>query len=77
MTNSTLRDPRFLSYLENIKAKTGKSPEDFVRLARAKGMLKPEVKTTQIVDWLKKDFDLGRGHAMAVVVILKEARGGR
>ena len=68
-----LADPKFRSYITNIKAKTGKGPEDFIRLARKKGFLEPGVKSGQIVDWLNKDFALGRGHAMAVVVVLRTA----
>ena len=63
----------FEAYIDTIKAKTGKTPEDFLRLARAKGLLAPGVKTTQIVNWLKDDFDLGRGHAMALVLAFKTA----
>ena len=63
----------FQAYIQNIKAKTGKTPEDFLRLAREKGLLKPGVKTTEIVNWLRDDFELGRGHAMAIVLTLKAA----
>ena len=63
----------FQAYIDTIKAKTGKSPEDFLKLARANGMLEPGVKTTQVVNWLKDDFDLGRGHAMALVLTFKNA----
>lgn len=63
----------FQAYLDNIKAKTGKSAEDFVRLASQKGLLRPGVKAEQIVAWLKEDFGLGRGHAMAIVLVLKSA----
>ena len=73
MSPANTRDPKFQSYLDNIKAKTGKGPQDFVRAARAKGLLSRQVKTGEIVAWLQKDYGLGRGHAMAVVVILKEA----
>ena len=73
MSPANTRDPKFQSYLDNIEAKTGKGPQDFVRAARAKGMLDPRIKTGEIVAWLQKDYGLGRGHAMAVVVILKEA----
>ena len=31
----------------------------------------PGVKATQITDWLKADFGLGHGHAMAIVALLK------
>ena len=63
----------FQAYIDTIQAKTGKTPEEFLRLARAKGLLEPGVKTTQIVNWLKDDFDLGRGHAMALVLTFKSA----
>jgi phage-related protein len=47
---------------------------DFLALADQKGMLKDGVKTMQIVDWLKQDFDLGRGHAMALIVTFNAAK---
>lgn len=62
----------FQAYLDNIQAKTGKTPEDFKVLAEKKGFLKPGVKTGEIVAWLKEDFGLGRGHAMAIVLLLKQ-----
>jgi hypothetical protein len=40
-------------------------------LAKKKGLLEPGVKAGQIVVWLKKDFDLGHGHAMAIYAVLK------
>jgi len=61
------------AYLDNIKAKTGKTPEDFRVLAEKKGLLQKGVKTGQIVTWLKEDFGLGHGHAMAIVLTLKNA----
>lgn len=61
------------AYLDNIKAKTGKTPEDFKVLAEKKGLLQKDVKTGQIVTWLKDDFGLGHGHAMAIVLTLKNA----
>lgn len=61
----------FQAYLDNIQAKTGKNPADFTELAREKGLLKPGVKAGEIVAWLKKDFGLGHGHAMAIYAVLK------
>ena len=58
----------FQAYLDTIKVKTGKTPEDFQVLAEQKGLLGEGVKTGQIVAWLKEDFGLGRGHAMAIVL---------
>ena len=66
----------FQAYIDNIKAKTGLSPADFKKRAEAKGFLKggklkPETKATQVVNWLKDDFGLGHGHAMAVYATFK------
>ena len=61
------------AYLDNIQAKTGKTPQDFRILAEEKGLLKEGVKTGQIVAWLKDDFGLGQGHAMAIVLTLQNA----
>jgi hypothetical protein len=61
----------FEAYIDNIKAKTGKTPEDFKMLAEKKGLLKPGVKAGEIIAWLKKDFDLGHGHAMAIYAVFK------
>lgn len=69
----------FQSYLDNIKAKTGKSPADFRKLAAQKGFtdgkkIKEGVKAGEIVKWLKEDFNLGHGHAMAIYALLKGAK---
>lgn len=71
----------FQAYIDNIKAKTGKTPKDFRQLAEQKGFvekgtIKKGVKAGQIVDWLKADFDLGRGHAMAIYATLKGPKDG-
>jgi hypothetical protein len=72
----------FQAYLDTIQAKTGKSAQDFRVLAEKKGFtqdgnLKEGVKAGQIVQWLKEDFELGRGHAMAIVALLKGAAEAR
>lgn len=66
----------FQAYIDNIKAKTGKSPEDFKKLAEEKGFmingnLNPDTKATQITNWLKEEFQLGHGHAMAIYATFK------
>jgi hypothetical protein len=66
----------FQGYLKTIKEKTGKGPADFRELAEEKGFLtngdlKTAVKATGITNWLKQDFGLGHGHAMAVYALLK------
>ncbi len=61
----------FQAYIDNIKAKTGKSPEDFRRAAQAQGLLGESYKAMALVAWLKSEFGLGHGHAMAVVQAFK------
>ena len=64
----------FQAYIDNIQKKTSKSPEDFKKLAEEKGFLQNgelTVKATQITNWLKEDFELGHGHAMAIYASLK------
>jgi predicted transport protein len=61
------------AYLDNIQTKTGKTPQDFRVEAEKKGLLKQGVKTGQIVAWLKQDYGLGQGHAMAIVLTLQNA----
>ncbi len=66
----------FQAYIDNIKTKTGLSPADFKALAEAKGLtnsgaIAPGIKATQITDWLKADYGLGHGHAMAMYALLK------
>lgn len=60
----------FQAYLDNIEAKTGKTPQQLIDEAAAKGF-GPDTKAGEIVAWLAEDYDLGRGHAMAVVHIIK------
>ena len=61
----------FEAYINNIRAMTGKSPEDFHRLANEKGLVGGHIKATQITDWLKAEFGLGHGHAMAIWAVFK------
>jgi hypothetical protein len=56
----------FQAYLDNIKAKTGKTPDDFAKLAGKKGWTTHR----EIVAWLKSDFALGHGHATAIAGVL-------
>ena len=56
----------FQAYLETIKARTGKTPEDFRVLAAQKGL----AKHSEIIAWLKTDYGLGLGHARAIALLL-------
>ena len=60
----------FQAYLDNIELKTGKTPNEFVELAKDKGF-NAETKAGEIITWLKQDFELGHGHAMALVHVIK------
>ena len=62
----------FQAYLDNIETKTGKTPQELIDSSHAKGFCK-DTKSGEIIDWLKSDFDLGRGHAMALVTIIKNS----
>lgn len=65
----------FQGYLNTIQAKTGKSADDFRALADQKGLsengiLKPDVKAGAVLDWVKSEYPLGHGHAMAIYALL-------
>ena len=70
----------FQAYIDNIRAKTGNSPADFRRIADEKGfsrdgVLNETTRAGDIVAWLKADFGLGHGHAMAIYALLKGSKG--
>ncbi len=60
----------FQAYLDNIEAKTGRTPQQFIDAANNKGFDKT-TKTGEIVQWLADEYGLGRGHAMALVHVIK------
>ncbi len=60
----------FQAYLDNVETKTGKTPNEFIALAKDKGF-GADTKASEIVAWLKDDFGLGHGHAMAMVHVIK------
>ena len=61
----------FQAYLDKIEEKTGRTPRELVELAKGRGYDAADVKTGVIIDWLKEDYDLGRGHAMALIHVIK------
>ncbi len=60
----------FQAYLDNIEEKTGKTPQDFIDEAKAKGFDK-NTKAGEILSWLKDEYQLARGHGMALVYVIK------
>ena len=64
----------FKAYLDNIQAKTGKSPEEFLALANKKGLVKNGkilAKHSELLAWLKSEMGLGHGHANAMILYLR------
>ena len=64
----------FQAYLDAVEKKTGKTPQQIVDEARAKGF-GPDTTSGEIVAWLADDYGLGRGHAMAMVHVVKNGPG--
>ncbi|MEV1294628.1 DUF4287 domain-containing protein [Pseudonocardia sp. NPDC049635] len=60
----------FQAYLDAIEKKTGKIPAELVAEATARGF-GPATKAGDIVAWLKAEYDLGRGHAMALAHVVR------
>ena len=61
----------FQAYLDTIEIKTGLTPRQFIELAHQHGFDEPATKAGAIVAWLATDYGLGRGHAMALVHVIK------
>lgn len=57
----------YKAYIDNIQAKTGKTPEDFRKLAKQKGL----AKYGELLKWLKTECGLGHGHANAIILYIQ------
>ena len=67
----------FKTYIKNIEENTGKTAQDFQNIAEQKGFINNgelAVKATEITNWLKEEFGLGHGHAMAMYAYIKGKR---
>ena len=62
----------FQAYIDNIQAKTGKSPEQLKEAAEKAGVFSPDMKAADLVNFLAKEFDLGHGHSMAIWAVFKD-----
>ena len=60
----------YQAYLDAIEAKSGKTPQALLDEAQARGY-GPHTKAGVIVEWLKDEYGVGRGHAMALYGVLK------
>ncbi len=64
----------YKAYIDNIRLQTGKTPEDFVELAKKKGFItngKTVAKHGEMLAWLKAEMGLGHGHANAIILYMK------
>jgi hypothetical protein len=59
----------FQAYLDNAEKKTGRTPQEIVDLARARGF-GPSTPTTEVLAWLRADFGLGSGHGRALAYVI-------
>ncbi|MEA4945168.1 MAG: DUF4287 domain-containing protein [Propionicimonas sp.] len=61
----------FQAYLDTIEKKTGKTPRQLLDEAKARGFDGPKVVAGDVITWLANDYGLGRGHAMALVYVIR------
>jgi hypothetical protein len=65
----------YQAYLDAIEAKTGKTPQQLLDEAVARGFT-PATKAGDVVAWLSEEYGIGRGHAMALYGVLKKGADG-
>lgn len=56
----------FQAYFDKVEEITGKTPNDFIRMANEKNLTQHK----EIIDWLKEDYQLGTGHARAIAHVI-------
>lgn len=64
----------FQAYLDAAEKKTGRTPQELVDEAHARGF-GADTKAGEILAWLADDHELGRGHGMALVHVIKNGPG--
>jgi hypothetical protein len=57
----------FQAYLDKVEELTGKTPNDFIAMAKEKNL----TQSKEIIAWLKADYGLGLGHARAVDHVIR------
>ena len=63
----------YKAYLDNIYAKTGKTPDDYLKMAKEKRL----VKYSDLLKWLKTDCGLGHGHANAIILYIQDPEAAK
>ncbi len=61
------RESAFQTYLDNVQAMSGKSPQELVVEAKERGL----TRSSEIIAWLKLDYGLGVGHARAIDYVIQ------
>jgi hypothetical protein len=56
----------FQAYLDKVEEITGKTPDEFIQMAKEKNLTQHK----DILDWLKNDYKLGTGHARAIAHVI-------
>ncbi|WP_454085728.1 DUF4287 domain-containing protein [Georgenia sp. Marseille-Q6866] len=59
----------FQAYLDAVETNTGLTPRQLLQQANERGF-GAGTKATPIVEWLRDEYGLGRGHAMAMVHVI-------
>ena len=57
----------FQAYLDAIQSKTGKTPNEFIAMAKKKKL----TQSKDIIAWLKQDYGLGLRHARALDYVIR------
>ncbi len=64
----------FKAYMDNIQAETGKTPDDFWRMANKKGFVKRgkvAASHAEMLEWLKAGMGLGHVRANFIILYLR------
>jgi hypothetical protein len=59
----------FQAYLDAVEDKTGHTPRELIALAAERGF-DATTKAGPILEWLREDYGMGRGHGMAIVHVI-------
>ncbi len=60
----------FQAYIDAVESKTGMIPSALLEVAHERGFGE-QSKAGDVAAWLKEDYGVGRGHAMAFFHVLK------
>ncbi len=58
----------FQAYLDKVEDLTGKTPNDFIAMAKEKNL----TQSKDIIAWIKADYGLGLGHARSIDYVIRE-----